>query len=189
MVLAVLVAGIAVQIWSAAGRAPGGDDRPALIEPLAVGDTAPALNGYGGLGNPVTVSLPNDEGTQVTVIYTFHPDCPHSRSWGREWARHFDQVQAIDSGVRRIALTVDSPSSGQGFADHFGWEVELLSVAGLSPRRRAYSLVARTPWVFVFDSDGVLRFGGHGSELEQVNAVVSRLLSSTRYSSSSERPT
>ena len=176
VLLALLVVGIAVQIWSAAGRMPV-DDGSALMEPLAVGDTVPVLNGYSGLGVPVRISLPNDEAARVTVIYTFHPDCVHSRSWGREWARHFGQVQAIDSGVRRIALTLDGPSSGQDFAKHFGWEAEFLSVAGLSPRQREYSLVARTPWVFVFDSDGVLRFDGHGGQLKQVNAVVSRLLS------------
>ncbi len=178
MLLALLVAGIVVQIWIATGRTPAGDEPSGSMEPLATGDTVPVVTGYRELGVPVTIPLLlNDEATRVTVIYSFHPDCAHSRSWGPEWARHFDQVQASDSGVRRIALTLDGPSSGQDFAKHLGWEVEFLSVIGLSPQRRVYSLVARTPWVFVFDSDGVLRFDGHGSELKQVDAVVSRLLS------------
>ena len=176
VLLALLIVGMAVQIWIAAGRMPAGGNRSGVMEPLGVGDTLPLVTGYTEHGAPVTISL-DDETAPVTVIYSFHPDCAHSRTWGREWARHFDQVLANDTGVRRIALTLDGPSPGQDFSKHFGWEAELLSVAGLSPRQREYSLVSRTPWVFVFDSHGVLRFDDHGSQLEQVEAAVSRLLS------------
>ena len=165
-----------MQIWIAAGGMPAGGDRSGLMEPLGVGDTLPLVTGYTGHGAPVTISL-DDETAPATVIYSFHPDCAHSRTRGGEWARHFDEVLAIDTGVRRIALTLDGPSPGQDFSKHFGWEAELLSVAGLSPRQREYSLVSRTPWVFVFDSHGVLRFDGHGGQLEEVEAAVSRLLS------------
>lgn len=170
VLLTLLIVGIAVQTWTAIGRTPGGDARSGLIEPLAVGDTVPLVTGYSELGVPVKVFL-NDEEERVTVLYSFHPDCPHSRTWGPEWAKHLDQVRAIDTGVRRIALTLDGPSSGQDFSEHFGWDAELLSVSGLSPRQRLYSLVSRTPWVFVFDAHGVLRFDGHGGQLEQVQAA------------------
>lgn len=174
--LALLIVGIAAQTWMAAGRTTGGDARSGLIEPLAVGDTVPLLTGYNEAAAPVTVLL-DDEEARVTVVYSFHPDCPHSRTWGPEWARHFDQVGAVDNGVRRIVLTLEGPSSGQSFAEQFGWEAELLSVAGLGQQHRLYSLVSRTPWVFVFDAHGVLRFDGHGGQLEQVEAAVSRLRS------------
>lgn len=176
VLLALLVVGMAVQIWIATGRIPDGDDRSGLMEPLSVADTVRILTGYTQHGAPVTISLDNETAT-VTVIYSFHPDCAHSRTWGPEWARHFDEARASNAGVRTILLTLDSPSSGQDFADRLGWEAELLSVHGLSPQQREFSLVSRTPWVFVFDSDGVLRFDGHGSQLGQVEAAVSRLQS------------
>ena len=181
ILLALLVVGIAVQIWIGGGRIPAGGGRSGFMVPLAVGDTVSGLTGYNEAGTPVTIPLLTDEEAQITVIYSFHPDCSHSRSWGRAWARHFDQVQAEDSAVRRIALTLDGPLSGQDFAQRFGWETELLSLTGLSPLQREYSLVSRTPWVFVFDSHGVLRFDGHGSQLEQVEAAVSRLQSGRGY--------
>ena len=176
LLLALLIVGIVMQTWMAAGRTPGGDARFGVIEPLAVGDTVSLVTGFNEAGAPVTVLL-DDEEERVTVVYSFHPECPHSRTWGPEWARHFNQVAAIDDGVRRIALTLEGPSSGQDFAEHFGWEAELLSVAGLDPQHRLYSLVSRTPWVFVFDAHGVLRFDGHGGQIEQVEAAVSRLRS------------
>lgn len=173
--LTLLVAGILVQIWLAVGRVPGGTDRSGLTEPLGLGDTVPRLTGYTEHSTPVTVSLV-DGTAPVTVIYSFHPECAHSRTWGPSWARHFQNAWAIDAGVRRIVLTVDGPPSGQDFAKHFGWKAELLSVAGMNPLQREYFLVSRTPWVFVFDTHGVLRFDGHGSQLERVEAAVSSLL-------------
>lgn len=179
--LAVLVAGIVVQIWIRVGGVSSGEYRPSLTEPLAVGDTVPLLTGYNEAGAPVTVYL-NDDGIRGTVLYSFHPACAHSRTWGPEWGRHFDQVRAIDDGVRRIALTSDSPASGQDFAKHFGWEVEFLSLAEPSPRTSDYphSLVSRTPWVFVFDSNGVLRFDGHGSELQLLEAALATATNESR---------
>lgn len=176
--LAVLAAGIVVQVWIAAWGAYSGESRSSLTGPITVGDTVPLLTGYNEEGTPVTIHLDGD-GTRGTVLYSFHPACAYSRTWGPEWGRHFDQVRAIDGGVRRIALTLDSPSSGQDFAKHFGWEVDFLSLAEVSPLEgnNSHSLVSRTPWVFVFDSNGVLRFDGHGSELELLEAAVSRLQS------------
>ena len=101
VLLALLIVGMAVQIWIAAGRMPAGGDRSGLMEPLSVGDTVRVVTGYTEHGAPVTISL-DDETAPVTVIYSFHPDCAHSRTWGREWARHFDEVQASNGGVRRI---------------------------------------------------------------------------------------
>lgn len=48
----------------------------------------------------------------------------------------------------------------------------VLSLAHLPSKDRALLLVSRTPWVFVFDSVGVLRHHGHGSELAKVDEVL-----------------
>ena len=74
--LAVLVAGIVVQVWIRAGRVSTGEYRSSLTEPLAVGDTVPLLTGYNAAGAPVTVYL-DDDGMRGTVLYSFHPClCP-----------------------------------------------------------------------------------------------------------------
>ena len=173
--LAVAIGGIVAQTWIAAGRVPAHEYRYGSPNPLNVGDTLLLVTGYSGLGAPDTVFL-DGEAESVTVLYSFHPDCAHSGALGPEWARHFDEVRDTHVGVRRIAVTLDSVSSGLGFTDRFGWQAEVVSVVGLSPMRREYALVSRTPWVFVFDSHGVLRLHGHGSQLDQVEAAVAHLL-------------
>ena len=77
--------------------------------------------------------------------------------------------------VQRIAVTNDSVGPAVAYAERFGWNVEVLSVAELTPGDREYSLFSRTPWVFVFDSAGVLRFDGHGRRLEQMIQVIAAL--------------
>ena len=175
-VLSLLIVGIAVQLWIGNGGLPAGEDWAVFPKPIDVGDSLHIVTGYAEPSGPVTISL-DDRTVPVTVIYTFHPDCGHSRAQGSEWARHFDRVRATDVGVRRIALTGDSLATALNFAEQFAWQVEVLSVAGLSRLQREHSLVERSPWVFVFDSRGVLRLHGHGSQLDRVEAAVLRLLS------------
>ncbi|MXW16025.1 MAG: hypothetical protein F4139_10340 [Gemmatimonadetes bacterium] len=177
LVLVVMVVGIAVQTWMAVSRTHSRSrDRSNLPKPLLVGDTLRALSGYSAPGDPSVISLDSD-GASATVMYIFDPDCVHSVSLGSLWARHFDRVWEEDVGVRRIAVSLASPLSARKFAERHGWRLEVLSMAGLSSERKEYSLASKTPWVFVFDSDGVLRLHDHGSELDEVQAAVAQLLS------------
>lgn len=180
LLLALMIGGIVTQVLIAADRGFGGEDQSESPKPLDVGDRLLLVPGYTGQGVPDTVLLDGGVGS-VTIVYSFHPDCVHSRDLGQEWARHFDEVRAADSGVRRIAMTLDLPSSALGFVERFGWQTEVLSVAGLSPLRPEYALISRTPWVFVFDSNGALRLHDHGSQIDQIEEAVSRLLSQSAY--------
>jgi len=83
--------------------------------------------------------------------------------------------RASGSLVQRIAVTNDSVGPAVAYAEGFGWNVEVLSVEELTPGDRAYSLFSRTPWVFVFDSAGVLRFDGHGRRLEPMMQAIDAL--------------
>ena len=180
LLLALMVGGIVTQLLITAGRGFGGEDQSELPEPLDVGDTLLLVAGHTGRGAPDTVLFDDGIGS-VTMVYSFHPDCVHSRDLGQEWARHFDEVRAADGSVRRIAMTLDMPSSALAFVEGLGWQTELLSVAGLSPLRPEYALISRTPWIFVFDSHGVLRLHDHGSQIDQIEEAVSRLLSESAY--------
>lgn len=175
LLLAMMIGGIVVQIWIAAGRIPEGGFQAGEAKTLDVADTLPFVTGYSGVGRADTVFL-GDEIASVTILYSFHPDCAHSRTLAHEWARHFDEVWATDAAVRSIAVTLAMPSLAQDFADRFGWQAEVISVAGISPLQREYTLVSRTPWVFVFDSHGVLLLHDHGSRLDRVEAAAARLL-------------
>ena len=175
VLLVVLVAGIIGQSFSAVGRknpAALSSGPPSVIQ---LGDTLLSLTGSTKGGVATTIRLAADPGT-VTVLYAFHPDCIHCHTVAPTWAEHFSaNAPATSKTVRRIAVTDDSAESALDYANRFGWDVGVLSVRHLTSANRDYSLVSKTPWLFVFDSDGVLRFHGHGSQLEQVDQAVADL--------------
>ena len=148
----------------------------AAASTVLVGDTVASLSGYLNDDVPAVVSLDGDPGT-VTVLYAFHSECAFCDDVGPAWASHFAAVPEPGSGVRRIALTRDPPGPAAAYAEHFRWRVDLLSVSQLAETSREHSLVSRTPWVFVFDSEGVLRFHDHGAELERIERAVASLSS------------
>lgn len=150
--------------------ASGTDPRVPTAE-LVVGDTLGFLDGRREDGAPTTVSLFAERG-RVTVLYVFDSQCAFCDDVAPAWRRHFANAVTGASSVRRIALTRDLPVSAARYARRFGWQVDLLSVSRLEETSREYSLVSKTPWVFVFDSNGVLRFNDHGAELERIEQAL-----------------
>ena len=151
-------------------RASGEDTRTPTAE-LLVGDTVDSLEGHGKDGVPTTVPVYAERGW-VTVLYVFDSQCAFCDDVAPKWRHHFATAGSGAPGVRRIALTTDLPSSAARYARRFGWQVDLLSISRLAETSPEYSLVSRTPWVYVFDSDGVLRFHDHGAELERIEQAV-----------------
>lgn len=178
LMLIVLFAGVAVQLSVATGRLRSLDFTVVPAPQLAVGNSVRALAGLAADGSSEQLVLADGGGT-VTVLYAFHPDCAHSDTVAEEWARYFAGEHVGLPGTRRLAVTRDLPESASAYAERFGWDVELLSIPNLTPSDVKYSLVSRTPWVFVFDSDGVLRFHDHGGELERVEQAVQSIAEAT----------
>ena len=172
--LLLLVAGIVGQTVLAASHARHASTPSAPASAMAVGDTLPALAGNLDGSVPTTVRLATDSG-MATVLYVFHPDCVHCHAVAPEWAEHFSADHTNGPLMQRIAVTNDSVGPAVAYAERFGWNVDVLSVAQLTPGDREYSLFSRTPWVFVFDSAGVLRFDGHGRRLEQMIQAIDAL--------------
>lgn len=172
LLLFLLVAGIAGQTALAVNRAWQASTPPAPGSAIVIGDSLPTLAGSLEGGIPTTMRLATDTGA-VTVLYVFHPSCVHCHAVAPMWADHFSaDNQPV---VRRVAVTNDVVESGVAYAERFGWEVEVLSVQDMKPGSREHSLLSRTPWVFVFDSVGVLRYQGHGSRLDQMMRAISTI--------------
>ena len=178
LLLAGLIVGIAAQVFLVASRIPYEADTAIPAAPLVVGDTVHSLAGstIDGVAKCVRFTMKTET---VTVLYSFHPECAHCHPVAPAWAKHFSNDSTSASYVRRIAVTEASPEAAAAYARRFGWNVELLSVSSLEPSDREYFLLSRTPWVFVFDSGGVLRFHDHGSELEQIDDAVLTIASAT----------
>jgi len=171
IVLTMLVLGAAVQVLVATQRVQPPDGAANPAPQLAVGDALPMLAGVGADGGPLSVPLANDEGT-VTVLFAYHSECVHSDTVASDWTSFFaDRTWGAD-GIRTLALTRDLPGPAASYAERVGWDVDLLSAPDAVPPDIRHSLVSRTPWVFVFDSRGVLRFQDHGGELDLVEQAV-----------------
>ena len=152
---------------------------------VLIGDTVPSLIGYAEDGVLTTVSLDADADT-ATVVYAFHPECAFCDTVALEWAAHFAADDPTAGPVRRIAVTRERPGPAATYAELFTWETGLLSVSGFEETSPEAFLVSRTPWIYVFDPDGVLRFHAHGAELERVDHAVAEITSVSRTARRSE---
>lgn len=171
--LALLLLGLVAQIASAAWRQsmvpPAG--LPAVQ--LAVGDTVRILAGLAEDGEQTRVELaaPDRVGS---VVYAFHPECSQGEAVAREWTKRWD-APPMGPRVRRIAVSHALPATAAAYARRADWKIEVLSVAHLEPTALGYVLASRTPWVFVFDAAGILRYHGHGNDPSAVDRSVRAL--------------
>ncbi len=174
VVLFLLVLVVIAQAVHLAVRPGPAADGVALEQGVLVGDTLHALTGHDDDGVLAMVPLDSDPGT-VTVLYAFNSECAFCDEVAPEWASHFGAQERATASVRRIAVTRDLPGPAATYAARFGWRVDLLSISQLAETSRESSLISRTPWVFVFDSDGVLRFQDHGAELQRMEEAIAAL--------------
>lgn len=175
-VLVLPVAVMAVQIGILAhGLLSKGVGSSAAV--LSIGDTLPTLAGSELDGKSTTVRL----GTRtdaVTVLYAFHSECAHSLDVASKWAAHFAKEQTAErrskvGETRHIAVTREAPQVAAAYAQRFNWSAQVMSLPHAArttqaPRDIHAFLLSRTPWVFVFDSDGVLHYHGHGNDMERL---------------------
>lgn len=157
MMFYALLTGIVIQVVMVCSRVMSTDGQARPQDPIALGDTLRFLTSHSENDSPDTIPIAT-ETALATILYVFHPDCVYCAASASTWASHFARsATASHLHIRRFALTLADPAAAQSFAQAFGWQVDVRSVAGLNPTSREYSLLSRTPWVFVFDSHGVLR--------------------------------
>jgi hypothetical protein len=125
-------------------------DSPAELVPMGVGDV-------------VSVSDVPVAKNGLTVFMAFRESCIHCQSVAAAWGSWMNTPR---SGVTVVAITMDETEVGQRFADQWGWQVPVVSLIPDDWSSPVSQLVRRTPWAWVLDSDGVIRYQGHGGDLE-----------------------
>ncbi|MDE2874128.1 MAG: hypothetical protein OXU69_03375 [Gemmatimonadota bacterium] len=183
--LSLLVLAIIARTLHVMVRAQSADDTMVPAPTVLIGDTVPALTGYAEDGVLTTVSLDSDSYT-ATVVYAFHPECVFCDLVASEWAAHFAAGDPKAAPVRRIAVTRELPGPAATHAQQFNWDIDLLSVSGSVEMSPEAFLVSRTPWVYVFDRDGVLRFHADGAEVEHVDQAMAEIASLSEVARRSE---
>jgi hypothetical protein len=105
------------------------------------------------------------------VILTFSSSCSHSRAvalkW-RDWLRE-------DRDLRVVAVTSDPEDSARAYSQKEGWNVQVISLAGLPRASLGVALTRLTPAVYLTDADGVVRYTGHGARLDALDEAIAAL--------------
>ncbi|MBW3572886.1 MAG: peroxiredoxin family protein [Gemmatimonadetes bacterium] len=138
--------------------------RPPRPDPVRVGDQVGELPGHMD-GAPARVALRRSD-QRWTAVLAFASDCVHCETVAPDWSNWLRKEHAFEV----IGISRDAPQDAAAYRGHHGWRMRILNV----PRGDARTgfLVSRTPWVFLFDDRGVLRYEGHGRSVASVDSIV-----------------
>lgn len=114
----------------------------------------------------VTEILIADVGGPV-ILLAFHSECPHCEAIAPDWRAWL----AKGPPTRVLAISRDTLAVGLNYAETHGWKVPVVSV-GAEPDEPEAGLTRRTPWIYVIDRHGIVRFEGHGSRLGALDSVL-----------------
>jgi peroxiredoxin len=151
---------------AAFARTKDTSDAPPLPE-LSVGDKLEEISAVDSAGKPVDVLL-SQEGTRYTVLLAYDAGCAHTAKIATKWKEWL----ADPPRARVLAVANDPPDSAIAHRDRNGWNVTLVSVPHAVPGSREHILLRRSPWLFVFDSDGKLALEAHGARLASVDSLI-----------------
>lgn len=136
----------------------------ALPPTLAVGDLVTAISGVNPDGEPTRLELENDRG-EWTALLAFHSEC----AWCAEAAPHWREWLGESRPFRIVAITSDSIGSALGYVGEHDWSTDVLSVAGADATSLEGQLTGRTPWAYLVDAGGAIRYQGNGADLTEVD--------------------
>ena len=170
LVLAGLALLAMVQIGAIVARASRATQVPPARPPdLVIGDAVPAIRGLDARAGSTSVALQRED-ARWTVLLAFSPTCAWCDSVAPRWK---SWTAAIDRRVAVVGISSGEPSAALRYAHAHGWKLGALivvdsAVTGVLGRQ----LTRKTPWLFLFDSRGVLRYSGHGNEVETVDSLA-----------------
>ena len=154
-------------LWTraAAARAP----RVAPPVFLATGDVLPTLRVRHEDGTRAPFRLASADG-RWTVVLSFRSDCKPSQAVVPAWSEWLGRTHPVNV----LAVTRDSLPVAVSYRDAKGWPVRVLSLERPKRGTPEHSLVTRTPWLFLVDPAGVVRYQGHGGTLSTLDSLIAR---------------
>jgi hypothetical protein len=165
MVAALFQGGV---ILNRATAGPGPAARPPLVF-QSLGDTLGSLQVLAEGGSRKAWRAGSAEAAW-TVVMAFRSDCVPSRNAAPAWREWLGRPHP----VKAVAVTRDSLSVARRYRDSEGWAVPVLSVNGARRGTPEHLLVARTPWLFLVDPQGIVRYQGDGTSLAALDAFIAR---------------
>lgn len=136
---------------------------------LEEGDRLEQLAGsVGGSNRRLTLST---NGVKWTALLVFHSACPHCETVAPKWREWLN----VSHDVEIVAVTRDPDSTAEAYRDRHGWQVDVLSLGEPPEGTPEYLITGRTPWLFLVDPKGKIRFTGHGQLVDTLETVMYEL--------------
>lgn len=134
---------------------------------LDVGDTITVLTMFDERGKPVQLGA-SDSSSRWTVLLSVYSHCIWCDSIAPTWKEYIDQPH--DYVVHMVSREpIDTLIE---YADSKGYDVSLLSIGGATDGSLERELTGKTPWIYVLDSDGVLRLAEHGFAVDSLDSFI-----------------
>ena len=154
-------------IVAMAGRAK--HPPPPRLPDLVIGDAVLDIRGRDSLAGSTTVALRRKD-TSWTVLLAFSPTCAWCDSVAPRWKRW---TGAIAGQVAVVGISSAEPAAALRYTHAHGWKLgRLIVVDSAVTGGLGRQLTRKTPWLFLFDSKGVLRYSGHGNEVGTIDSLV-----------------
>lgn len=163
--LALLLLMVVAQIaWLASSR---GQQREQSTASLSVGETLNQLSGLNADGAAVSVAWSSPR-EQWTALLAFHSERGFCDLLAEEWREWLETPRP----VHVIAISGESIIAAGAYAEKHGWNVNVLALDNSPSSNPHLALIHRTPWLFLVDPQGVLRYEGHGSNLSVIDEMI-----------------
>ena len=136
---------------------------------LAIGDGIPAIRGRDSLAAITTLPLRRRD-MSWTVLLAFSPACAWCDSVAPRWKRW---TESVGGRVAVVGISAGEPSAALQYTRAHGWQIGTLivvdsAITGMLGRQ----LIRKTPWLFLIDKRGILRYSGHGNEVGIIDSLV-----------------
>lgn len=170
LVLVGLVLLAVIQVGALVVMANRAKHPPAIRPPdLAIGDGIPAIRGRDTLAAITTLSF-RRKGTGWTVLLAFSPACAWCDSVAPRWKRWTGEV---GNRAAVVGIASGDPLAALEYTRAHGWKIgELIVVDSTMTGMLGRQLTRKTPWLFLIDSRGILRYSGHGNEVGIVDSLM-----------------
>ncbi|HSW28606.1 MAG TPA: hypothetical protein VLH75_03835 [Longimicrobiales bacterium] len=112
-------------------------------------------------------------GKRLLALLIFSPTCPHTATVAPEWARW---TAGARSDIEVLAISADDLSGAMTYANAHGWNTAVGEVPQRDENATGRAILARTPWVFLLDRSGQVRFDAHGAHLARLDSAIAAQL-------------
>ena len=153
-------------VVSASRTKPRPDNRP---PDLALGNAVLEVRGRDSLSRILSVPL-HRPSPGWTVLLAFSPTCAWCDSVAPRW-----RAWTRDVGIRAhlVGIASADPSAALTYVHRHGWKLgDLIVVDSALTGVLGRQLTRKTPWLFLFDSTGALRYSGHGNEVGTIDSLL-----------------